>query len=413
MITMQRLAAAAAVVALLAPGAFVPAAAAQDWTQWRGPNRDGVAAAFDVPAAWPDALRKQWTVEVGSGYATPLLVGDHLYLFVRQGDDEVMLALDPATGEETWRSGYPAPFEMNPATNPHGPGPKSTPAYADGRLFTLGMSGIVSAFDSDGGELLWQVPGTSVEPLYHTAMSPVVDGDIVVFHVGGHDDGALTAYDTATGEVRWSWNGDGPAYGSPRVMEIEGVRQVVTYTQANVVGVAVQSGELLWRRPFPTEYDTTSQTPVRYGDILLQSGRGGGITAYRVLREGDAWTTEDVWQTSEVALHMTNGVVTDGVLFGLSYLNSGQYFGLDLETGEVLWTGSPRQAENASILRSGRTLLSLQDDAELLVVSASRTGLDVVASYEVADSVTWTQPTLVGNRLYVKDISTLTLWTLD
>ena len=413
MITMQRLAAAAAVVALLAPGAFVPAAAAQDWTQWRGPNRDGVAAAFDVPAAWPDALRKQWTVEVGSGYATPLLVGDHLYLFVRQGDDEVMLALDPATGEETWRSGYPAPFEMNPATNPHGPGPKSTPAYADGRLFTLGMSGIVSAFDADGGELLWQVPGTPVEPLYHTAMSPVVDGDIVVFHVGGHDDGALTAYDTATGEVRWSWNGDGPAYGSPRVMEIEGVRQVVTYTQANVVGVAVQSGELLWRRPFPTEYDTTSQTPVRYGDILLQSGRGGGITAYRVLREGDAWTTEDVWQTSEVALHMTNGVVTDGVLFGLSYLNSGQYFGLDLETGEVLWTGSPRQAENASILRSGRTLLSLQDDAELLVVSASRTGLDVVASYEVADSVTWTQPTLVGNRLYVKDISTLTLWTLD
>ncbi len=413
MITMQRLAAAAAVVALLAPGAFVPAAAAQDWTQWRGPNRDGVAAAFDVPAAWPDALRKQWTIDVGSGYATPLLVGDHLYLFVRQGDDEVMLALDPATGEEIWRSGYPAPFEMNPATNPHGPGPKSTPAYADGRLFTLGMSGIVSAFDADGGELLWQVPGTPVEPLYHTAMSPVVDGDIVIFHVGGHDDGALTAYDTATGDVRWSWSGDGPAYGSPRVMEIEGVRQVVTYTQANVVGVAVATGELLWRRPFTTEYDTTSQTPVRYGDILLQTGRGGGITAYRVLREGDAWTTEDVWHTSEVALHMTNGVVSDGVLFGLSYLNSGQYFGLDLETGEVLWTGSPRQAENASILRSGNTFLSLQDDAELLVVSASRSGLDVVASYEVADSVTWTQPTLVGNRLYVKDISTLTLWTLD
>ena len=409
----QRFAAGAVLAGMLAPGAFAPAAAAQDWTQWRGPNRDGVASAFDVPASWPDALRKQWTVEVGSGYATPLLAGGSLYLFVRQGDDEVMLALDPATGETLWRSGYPAPYEMNPATNPHGPGPKSTPAYADGRLFTLGMTGAVSAFDADGGELLWQAPGTDVEPLYHTAMSPVVDGGMVIFHVGGHDDGALTAFDTATGDVRWSWAGDGPAYGSPRVMEIEGVRQVVTFTQANIVGVDVRTGELLWRRPFTTEYDTTSQTPLRYGDLLLQTGRGGGITAYRVLREGDAWTTEDVWHTSEVALHMTNGVVTDGVLFGLSYLNSGQYFGLDLETGEVLWTGSPRQAENASILRSGRTVLSLQDDAELLVVSASRTGLDVVASYEVADSVTWTQPTLVGNRLYVKDISTLTLWTLD
>ena len=409
----QRFAAGAVLAGMLVPGAFASTAAAQDWTQWRGPDRDGVASAFDVPASWPDALQKQWTVEVGSGYATPLLAGGSLYLFVRQGDDEVMLALDPATGETLWRSGYPAPYEMNPATNPHGPGPKSTPAYADGRLFTLGMTGAVSAFDADGGELLWQAPGTDVEPLYHTAMSPVVDGGMVIFHVGGHDDGALTAFDTATGEVRWSWAGDGPAYGSPRVMEIEGVRQVVTFTQANIVGVDVRTGELLWRRPFTTEYDTTSQTPLRYGDLLLQTGRGGGITAYRVLREGDAWTTEDVWHTSEVALHMTNGVVTDGVLFGLSYLNSGQYFGLDLETGEVLWTGNPRQAENASILRSGRTVLSLQDDAELLVVSASRTGLDVVASYEVADSVTWTQPTLVGNRLYVKDISTLTLWTLD
>ena len=412
MTTAQKFAA-AALAAVLMAATFATTATAQDWTQWRGPNRDGEAAAFEVPASWPDALRQRWSIEVGSGYATPLLVGDRLYLFVRQAEDEVMLALDPATGGTNWRSAYAAPFEMSPATNPHGPGPKSTPAFADGRLFTLGMSGIVSAFDADDGEILWQVPGGTVEPLYHTAMSPVVDSDLVIFHVGGHDDGALTAFDTATGAVRWAWDGDGPAYGSPRVMEIEGVRQVVTYTQANIVGMDRDTGELLWRRPFTTEYDTTSQTPVRYGDILLQTGRGGGITAFRVLREGNAWTTEDVWRTTEVALHMTNGVINDGVLFGLSYLNSGQYFGLDLETGEVLWTGNPRQAENASILRSGQTVLSLQDDAELLVVGASRTGLEVVTSYEVADSVTWTQPTLSGNRLFIKDISTLTLWTLD
>ena len=403
----------AGLVAALVLPAFVSTVAAQDWTQWRGPNRDGVVEAFDVPASWPAGLRQRWSAEVGSGYATPLLVGDRLYLYVRQAEDEVMLALDPATGETIWRSAYPAPYEMNPATNPHGPGPKSTPAYADGRLFTLGMSGIVSAFDAENGDLLWQVPGRDVEPLYHTAMSPVVDGDLVVFHVGGHDDGALTAFDTASGAVRWSWEGDGPAYGSPLVLDIEGVRQVVAYTQTHMAGVAVGTGELLWRRPFTTEFDTTSQTPILYKDMLIQSGRGQGITAFRVIREGDAWTTDDVWSVTEVALDMTNGVVTDGLLFGLSYLNSGQYFGLDLDTGEVLWTGNPREAENAAILRSGRTLLSLEDDAELLVVSASRTGLDVVERYDVANSSTWTQPTLAGNRLYVKDISTLTMWTLD
>ncbi len=400
-------------VATLALPCLAPASAAQDWTQWRGPNRDGVAAAFDVPAPWPDGLRRRWAVEVGSGYATPLLIGERLYLYVRQAEDEVLLALDPATGETIWRAAYPAPYEMNPATNPHGPGPKSTPAYADGRLFTLGMSGIVSAFDADDGELLWQVPGGAVEPLYHTAMSPVVEGDLVIFHVGGHDDGALTAFDTATGDVRWSWDGDGPSYGSPLVLDIEGVRQVVTYTQDNLVGVDVRTGGLLWSRPFTTAYTTNSQTPILHGDLLIQSGQGNGVTAFRVLREGDAWTTDDAWHAREVALDMTNGVVADGVLFGLSHLNSGQYFALDLDTGEVLWTGSPRQAENAALLRAGGTLLSLQDDAALLVLNASRTGLDVVERYDVADSATWTQPTLSGNRLFVKDVSTLTLWTLD
>jgi outer membrane protein assembly factor BamB len=209
----------AGLVAALVLPAFVSTAAAQDWTQWRGPNRDGVAEAFDVPASWPDGLRQRWSVEVGSGYATPLLIVERLYLYVRQAEDEVMLALDPANGETIWRSAYPAPYEMNPATNPHGPGPKSTPAHADGRLFTLGMSGIVSAFAADDGELLWQVPGRNVEPLYHTAMSPVVDGDLVVFQVGGHDDGALTAFDTASGAVRWSMDG-GTAPTDPRSCSI-------------------------------------------------------------------------------------------------------------------------------------------------------------------------------------------------
>lgn len=401
-------------VALAVFAACASQAAAQDWPQWRGPNRDGAAAAFDVPAAWPDGLRERWRVEVGEGYASPLLVGGRLYLYTRQDEDEVVTALDPATGETIWRTAYPAPFEMNSATAPHGPGPKSTPAYADGRLFTLGMTGVVSAFEAEGGALLWRTPASDVHPLYHTAMSPVVDGDLVVFHVGGHDDGALTAFDVETGDVRWEWAGDGPAYGSPLVIDVEGVRQVVAYTQDNLVGVSVRTGELLWRRPFSTEYSTTSQTPIAFRDTLIQAGRGNGVAAYRVLREGDAWTTEDVWHTAEVSLHMTNGVVVDGVLFGLSHLNSGQYFGLDLETGEVLWTGRPRQAENAAMLSAaGGTVIALEDDAELLVLRAGRSGLEEVERYDVADSATWTQPTLSGDRLFVKDVSSLALWTLD
>ena len=121
-------------------------AAAQDWPQWRGPARDGVAAAFDVPASWPDALERHWTVEIGLGYAAPVLIGDRLYLFTRQGDDEVMTALDAATGETVWRTSYAAPFDMNPSTARHRAGPKSTPTFDNSRLFAHGMTGSVTAF---------------------------------------------------------------------------------------------------------------------------------------------------------------------------------------------------------------------------------------------------------------------------
>lgn len=386
---------------------------ALDWPQWRGPHRDGAVPSFDTPTSWPSTLTEQWSVDVGLGYATPILVGERIYMYTRRGEDEVMTAHDARTGEVIWRTGYPAPFDMNPATRSHGPGPKSTPAYAGGRLFTLGMTGTVTAFDAETGRQLWQVPGQPVQPLYHTATSPIVDGDRVIVHVGGHDDGALTAFDVTTGEVEWRWDGDGPAYGSPMIFELAGTRQVVTFTQENFVGIALDDGELLWRRPFTTPATTTSQTPILYDDTVIEAGRAAGITAIRVIRNGDSWSTEDVWHTDEVSLHMTNGVVVDGVLFGLSHLNSGQYFGLDLDDGEVLWTSAPRQAENAAIVYAGDTIFSVEDDGELLVIDHSRTGLDVVQRYDVADTPTWTQPTLSGNRIYVKDVSTLSLFTLD
>ena len=391
----------------------VPCAVAQDWPQWRGPSRDGSVTGFTVPVSWPTGLNEQWSVEVGFGYASPILIGDHVYMFTRQGDDEVMMALDAGSGDTLWRTSYPAPFDMVAATRNHGPGPKSTPAYADGRLFTLGISGIVTAFDAETGGQLWQRPAGPVEPLYHTGQSPYVDGDQMILHVGGQDAGALTAFDVATGEERWRWDGDGPAYGSPIVVEIEGVRQVVTFTQENFVGVSVDTGQLLGRRPYTTPSTTTAQTPRLYQGDVIESGRGNGITRFRVVREGNAWTTEEVWHADEVSLHMTNGVVVDGVLFGLSHLNSGQYFGLDLNTGDVLWTSAPRQADNAGILNVGHTILSLEDDAELLVLPYSRTAFDPVRRYEVADSSTWTLPTIAGNRLFIKDVETLRLWTVE
>jgi outer membrane protein assembly factor BamB len=387
--------------------------AAQDWPQWRGPARDGLIRAFKEPAPWPTTLTKRWNVEVGTGYATPLVVGDRLYVFTRQGDNEVMTAFDAASAKVLWRTSYPAPFKMNPATAPHGPGPKATPTFAGNRLFTLGISGIVTAFDAASGKQIWQRPADPVEPLYHTAMSPLVVGNQMVLHVGGHDKGELTSFDVATGKVRWRWNGDGPAYGSPLLFDLGGTPQVVTFTQKNFVGVSLEDGKLLWRRPFTTPSNTTSQTPILYKDMVVQMGRNNGVTAFRVAPGRTEWTTTDVWHTEEVSAHMSDAVAVDNVLFGLSHLNSGQYFALDLDSGKVLWKSEPRQAAHAGIARAGNTIFSLEDDGELVVIRLNREKFEPVARYKVATSDTWAQPVISGNRIFAKDVTSLTLWTIN
>jgi outer membrane protein assembly factor BamB len=382
-----------------------------DWTQWRGPNRDGAVASFTPPKAWPDALTRKWKVDVGLGYASPILVGNRLYSFSRRDDNEVLAALDADTGKEIYAVSYPAAFTVNRAAARHEKGPKSTPTFVGGRLYTLGMTGIVTAFNAVDGKVLWKTATPPVSPLYHTAMSPLVERGLVIVHVGGHDQGALTAFDAATGAVKWQWKGDGPSYSSPMAVDLGGVRQVIVLTQKLIVSVDEATGALLWQRPYSTEYDQNVITPIVYGDTVIVSGLEKGVTAFKPIKRGAQWTTDNVWETKDVGLYMTNGVVVRDRLFGLSHRNSGQFFALDVKTGKTIWTSPPRQAANAAILHAGDVLFMLKDDAELIVADATAANFAPVKRYTVADSATWAQPTIAGNRLFVKDTNSLALWS--
>lgn len=385
---------------------------ATDWPQFRGPNRDGVAASFAVPKTWPDQLTRVWKADVGLGHSTPVLIGNRVYVFSRQMTSEVMQALDAATGKMIWQTRYAAPVNVNPAAEAHGPGPKSTPTYADGRLYTLGMGGTVTAFDAASGKQLWQKPAGNALPLYGTAISPLVDRGLVIVHVGGHGKGALTAFDANTGDVKWTWSGDGPSYASPIVADIEGVRQVITLSQENIIGVSESDGRLLWQRPFSTEYTQNIITPVLAGSTLIVSGYQKPTTALRIVRKGDQWTTEVVWENPAASLYMANAVVVGDRLFALSHRNRGQYMLLDVKTGKTLWTGMPRQAENAAIAHAGDLILSLEEDAELMVGRVSGETFQELKRYKVADAATWAAPAISGKRIVVKDVSSVTLLTL-
>ncbi len=182
-------------VLLLVSSTIVNAQSPAAWPQWRGPARDGVASSFTVPATWPAQLTKKWSATVGVGHSSPVVSGNRVVVHTRQGNREIVAAYDLESGKQLWQDGVDAPYTMNPAATGHGPGPKSTPAIADGRVFTLGISGIFSAHDLATGKLLWRKNAPPTPPEFGTASSPMVDGTSVIAFLGGtecrrtHGDG--------------------------------------------------------------------------------------------------------------------------------------------------------------------------------------------------------------------------------
>jgi outer membrane protein assembly factor BamB len=381
------------------------------WSQWRGPARDG-AAAFSAPAAWPATLTKRWEVAVGSGHSSPVIAGDRVIIHTRQGEREVTRALDLHTGKELWHNDYAAPYTMNSAARGHGPGPKSTPAVAGGRVFTFGISGILSAHDVATGNVLWRTEAPPAPPEFGTAMSPIVEGSLVIVHLGANDQGALTAFETASGKPRWRWSGDGPAYASPVVASLGGTRQLVTQSENAVIGLDVGSGQLLWRIPFRTSFDQNSVTPVVVNNLVVFAGLDNPTTAVRIVRTGNTWTPEPAWKNEQVSMYMSSPVVIGNALYGLSHRNRGQFFAIDMVSGRTLWTTPGREGENASIIRSGELLLLSTTNAELIVARANADRFAEVKRYPTAESAVWSHPAVSGNTILVKGVDTLICWTV-
>ena len=392
----------ATAVALLAQGSPL------DYTQWRGQDRDGSASAFSQPRTWPDQLTRRWKVEVGEGYATPILSGSALYVFTRRDGNEGITSLDAETGRERWRSSYAAPYTPSQPAAAHGAGPKATPLLYRGRLFTLGISGIVTAFDAVTGARVWQTAAPAEPPFFSAASSPVADGALVIAHPGNY--GPLTAFDASTGAVMWT-AGDGGFFASPIVVTLNGVRQVVTMTQSALIGVSLPDGRLLWRFAL-SGANGGGPTPVVSDDTIMFSV-GQGTTAVKPTRREGAWSAQEVWQTKDVSMYISTPVVVGSTFFGLSARSSGQFFAVDTKSGETLWLGPPRQAANTALVKAGLLLFYLNDDAELIVAKSNRERFEPLKRYTVADSATWAQPLISGKRIFVKDVSSLTLWTVD
>jgi outer membrane protein assembly factor BamB len=387
---------------------------AWDWPQWRGPNRDAASDAREAPTAWPSELAKRWRAEVGTGQSSPVVSGNTVFVFGREAEAEVARALDLRTGKALWRTEYPAPYEVYPGAASYGSGPRSTPVYHGGRLFTLGISGILTAFDGQDGHVAWQKTFAgrfkASAPPFGTSMSPLVAGGLVIVHAGGHEGGSLIAFDPATGSERWTLDGDGPSYSSPILTTFAGQQQLVIQVHRKILGVEPAAGRVLWSVPFVTPCDQNIVTPLRAGDLLVVSSQDTGTKGIRPVRKGADWVPEVVWQTPAVSMYMSSPVLVNGRVVGLSNKKRGQYFGLDPLTGTVAWTSAPGQGENAAFVLAEGALLVLQGDGTLLVAAADGAPLAPTRRYRVADTETFAHPVPTPLGILIKDEAGLALY---
>jgi outer membrane protein assembly factor BamB len=387
-------------------------ALAQDWPQWRGTNRDAKAAGFTVPKTWPKELTQKWKVTVGQGDATPALVGDKLYVFARQGGDEITLCLNAATGKEVWQDKYAAQAIAG-APSSH-PGPRSSPTVADGKVVTLGVGGILSCLDAATGKMLWRkddFPGAW--PKFFTAMSPIVVDGLCIAHLGKQGEGAIVAYDLAAGNQKWKWTGDGPAYASPVLMTVEGAKMIVAQTEKNIVAIAVADGKLLWEAPFaPQGMAYNAATPIVDGQTIIYTGQGRGTKAVKIEKQGDGFAAKELWSNPENAVQFNSPILKNGLLFGLS--QRGNFFCINAQTGQTAWTDSTGgRGGFGSIVDAGSVVLALTSKSPLVAFEPNDKEYKELASFKVAENQTYAYPVVAGSRIFVKDQDSITLWTVE
>jgi outer membrane protein assembly factor BamB len=320
-------------------------AGAQDWPQWRGPNRDNKVTGFTEPKTWPKELTNKWKVPVGLGESSPVLVGDKVFVFGRQGGDEVTLCVDAATGKEVWKDSYKA-ITITNAAKAH-PGPRSTPAVGDGKICTLGVGGVVSCLDAATGKVVWRTKDVKGVPQYYTSSSPlIVDGKCIVFV------NALIAYDLASGDSKWEWKAEAP-YGSPVLMTVEGTKQVVTPAKGLLAGIGLVDGKELWKIKVAGD---NMATPVVDGQTVIYSLDPFGTVALKIEKKADGFSAMELWKKSLADTKFYSPVLKDGMLFGVT--KGAKLFCMDTKSGEQVWLGKEARGDCGHILNVGSVLVA-------------------------------------------------------
>lgn len=401
-----------AAAAAAATGGFASERPEADWPQWGGPARSFQAAEAELAPAWgPEGPRELWRRPLGDGNSAIAVVGQTAFTMYRDGDREVVVALDRASGETRWEVER-KPRRWEGFLDEYGHGPHTTPLVADGRLFTVGLDGRLVCLDAGTGAELWSRDLWSRArlgekefgpPQLGYSASPLLLGGRLIVLGGDRADG-VQALDPATGEVEWISPGLEPTFASPIAIEVAGEAQIVAFMAEGVAGLDPERGTRLWHVPHETPYVVNASTPLWDGvdTLFVTSAYDAGSRALRLGRRGGEVHAEELWASRAIQVHHQSAVLVGGVV----YASSGDFgpaflAGVRLDTGEVVFR--ERGFAKASFVAAGDRLILLDEDGVLALATAVADGIRIDARSQVFRTRSWTVPTLVGTTLYARD----------
>lgn len=379
------------------------------WTQWGGPTQDFRVDTKGLAAKWPDAGPKElWKRELGDGYSAILADGGKLYTQYRGDGKEAVIALDAKTGKTLWEHKY----DSGPAdghVHEFGDGPRSTPLIVKDRIYTIGVSGTMNCLSKEDGKPYWtqelwkdeQFGGNKLNHGYSS--SPVAYKDTVIALVGGKGS-SIVAFNQTDGKVVWKGQDFANSYSTPKLINLDGEDQMVTFMADEIIGFNPANGELKWRVAHGNQWKQNVCMPVWHAasKTLVLSSTDAGAKGLRLTKKGDKTEVEEAWASRKIQFYHVTAIGVDDFVYGTTGAQAPAFFAaLNAKTGEVAWR--ERGFAKATCLYADGKFIVLDEDGQLALATMNPKGMTVDSKTKILEKVTWTVPTLAGKSLFVRD----------
>ena len=393
---------AAMVGALLMPLASAQQPAPKEWSQWRGPSRDGISEETGLLQEWPKSGPPlAWRSNgVGNGYSSFSTSGGRLYTLGARAGVEYVIALDRATGKKVWETQNGRRFE-----NDRGDGPRSTPTVEGDRLYVLGGNGDLTCLEHATGKKIWSVNIVQrfggVNPYWGYSESPLILGDRILVNTGGRGAG-IAAVSTADGSTLWRQHNDGAGYSSPMLMRTGSLNQVIFFTEDRAMAVDPRDGRLLWSYNKANNGTANIATPIVRGTrVFVSSDYGTGGALLDVRAAGNLATANEVYFTRDMRNHHASSVLVGDHLYGFS---SSILTALMFDTGKTVWRD--RSVGKGSLIFADGRLYLYSEDSVVGLAEASPAGYREHGRFTLAQQSglpTWSHPIIAGGLLIIRD----------